>query len=69
LGPLSNTGTTVVPVLTVGVYRTRHDGGYGRDIEMTHEELQGYYVTPEDSRAGNHGRRLSFREAISLFIV
>jgi hypothetical protein len=69
VGPLSNTGTTVVPVMTIGVYRTRHDNGYGGQIEMTHEELQGYYVTPEDSRAGAHSRRLSFQEAIQLFVV
>jgi hypothetical protein len=56
--------------MSIHVFRTRVDSAESpRAMDVTHEELENYYVTPEDAMAGPNGRKISFQEAINMFQV
>jgi hypothetical protein len=57
-----------VPVLAIRVSRTDVPTASG-NAEFTHTELENYYVTPDEARSGPYAHKLSFSEALQLFIV
>lgn len=65
----TNTEYMPVPVLAIHVKRREIPRLTQNPMEFTSTEIESYYVTPEDARAGPQTRKLSFSEAISKFIV
>jgi hypothetical protein len=57
----------VVPIMTMTVVRHRMPAA-DRNFEQTGVDFQSYFVTPEGSRAGEAGEKLSFSQAVNRMI-
>ena len=69
LNPVGGKQLFLVPVLNFNVRRETASVSSGHNIEYTQTELEGYYITSDDAMSGPNTRKLSFQEAIQMFIV
>lgn len=58
-----------VPVLSIHVSREQVPTLRGAPVEFTQTDVESYFITPDQAMAGGAARKLSFQEAIQLFIV
>lgn len=58
----------IVPMLNFKVHEERIPTSTGYDC-FTQTDLEQYWLTPDGAQAGSEAKKLSFTDAISLFIV